>query len=340
MKAFISGCAGTEFTADERSFLRDADPWGLIVFARNVASHDQLRALCDTFRETVSDHERPILIDQEGGRVQRIKPPLAPAYPSNAEIARSYGAEVARVRRAVYLLSRLHAFDLQRVGVDVNCSPVLDVPAPDADPVIGTRAYGRTPELVQDLGRAACDGLLAGGVLPVIKHMPGHGRADADSHKFMPRVSAPLSKLATRDFVPFAALADMPLGMTGHIVFEAIDAERPATTSPIVVSEIIRGAIGFDGLLMSDDMSMNALSGPFGERARDLFAAGCDLALHCNGMFDEMVAVAEATPDLVGTSLQRSERALARRRAPDEADEHALRAEFHELTGCDVSLPA
>ena len=333
MKAFVSGCAGTVLTDNERALFRDEDPWGLIIFARNVETEDQLRRLCDEFREVVDDPRRPILIDQEGGRVQRLRPPLAPDYPPNDQIAATFGSEPDRVRRAIYVLSRLHAFDLQRFGIDVNCLPVLDVPSPNADPVIGSRAYGRTPELVASLGRVACEGLLAGGVLPVIKHMPGHGRADADSHHALPTVSADLADLATRDFVPFARVSDMPLGMTAHVVFEAVDPTGPATTSAAVIGEIIRGAIGFDGLLMSDDMSMNALSGSFEARTEALIAAGCDIALHCNGMFDEMRAVANTAPELSGRSLERSKRALALRTPPNAETEHALRAEFAELTG-------
>ena len=340
MKAFISGCAGTTLTDDERAFFADERPWGLILFGRNVESPQQIADLCSDFRRIVRDDRRPVLIDQEGGRVQRIKPPLAPNYPTNAKIAEGYGVRPDAVRRAVYVLSRLHAFDLARVGVDVNCLPVLDVPAPGADPVIGSRAYGRKPDMVAELGREACLGLLDGGALPVIKHMPGHGRADVDSHRELPRVTAPLADLATRDFVPFARLSDMPLGMTAHVVFDAIDPLRPATLSGSVVSEVIRGAIGFDGLLMTDDMSMHALSGPFEERTRMVFAAGVDIALHCNGVFEEMRAVASATPELTGRSAERSDRALAMRGKPNASEEAALRDEFEELTGHSVGSVA
>ena len=340
MKAFTSGCAGTALSAEERSFFRAESPWGLILFARNIETRSQVLRLCDEFRRAVDDEARPVLIDQEGGRVQRMRAPLAPDYPTNDEIGRRYTQDRARTRRVVYLLSRLHAFDLQRVGVDVNCLPVLDIPAPNADPIIGTRAYSREPAAVSDLGQAACDGLLAGGVLPVIKHLPGHGRADVDSHKQLPRVNASLRELANRDFLPFAALADMPLGMTAHVVFEAIDLLNPATQSKIVVRNMIRGAIAFDGLLMSDDISMHALSGSFEDRTRKALDAGCDIALHCNGVFSEMRAVASVVPEVDGECARRSTRALAMRHSGDNADEAELREEFEELTGWNVDIHA
>ena len=333
MKSFVSGCAGPSLTSDERSFFRNEQPWGLILFGRNVETSDQLRRLCEEFREAVGDPGRPILIDQEGGRVQRLRPPISPNYPSNSEIAENFGTDPVGVRRAVYLLSRLHAFDLAPFGIDVNCLPVLDVPSPSADPVIGSRAYGHKPELVATLGRVACEGLLDGGVLPVIKHMPGHGRGDVDSHKALPRVHASLADLATWDFVPFARLSDMPLGMTAHVVYESIDVGQPGTCSPIVIDEIIRGAIGFDGLLFSDDISMHALDGTFEDRTHRLLEAGCDVALHCNGVFEEMLAVANAAAPLSADAKRRTDIALAMRNSGDDADEAALRSEFAELTG-------
>ena len=331
-KAFVSGCAGLALDVEERALFAAERPWGLILFGRNIGGADQIRALVDDFRRAVDDPAAPVLIDQEGGRVQRLRGDLAPDYPSGSELG---ALPPGDAERAVWLLSRLHAIDLSRLGIDVDCLPVADVPTAEGHAVIGSRAYASDPVRVADLARAACDGLLAGGVLPVIKHMPGHGRAPADSHEELPRVAASREALEA-DFAPFRALADMPLGMTAHVVYEALDAERPATLSPVVIGEIVRGALGFDGLLMSDDMSMRALAGPFGERTRALLAAGCDVALHCNGVFEEMRAVAEAAPALAGRSAERSHRALAMRRSAEAADEDALRAEFQALTGADV----
>ena len=331
-KAFVSGCAGLELDAEERALFRAERPWGLILFARNVEGADQVRALVDGFRAAVDDSTAPVLIDQEGGRVQRLRGPLAPDYPAGAALGALPDGDA---ERAVWLLSRLHAIDLARLGIDIDCLPVADVPSEEGHAVIGDRAYAADPARVATLARHACEGLLAGGVLPVVKHMPGHGRAPADSHRELPRVVAGRDALEA-DFAPFRALADMPLGMTAHVVYDALDPARPATLSPAVIGEVIRGTIGFDGLLMSDDMSMHALKGPFGDRTRDLIAAGCDVALHCNGVFDEMRDVAEAAPELAGESERRSTRALALRTRVEWADEDALRAEFHELTGTDV----
>ena len=336
-KAFVSSCAGTALTADERAFFAAERPWGLILFGRNIGTASEIRALVDGFREAVDDPAAPVLIDQEGGRVQRLRPPLAPVSPSTAELGR---LPLAAARRAAWLLARLHAFDLRRLGVDIDCLPVLDVPSRGAHAVIGDRAYSHDPETVSGLGRAACEGMLAGGVLPVIKHMPGHGRAMADSHKELPRVDASLAELEATDFVPFRAMSDMPIGMTAHVVFEAIDPERPGTMSGAVIGGIIRRSLGFDGLLLSDDMSMHALSGPFAERTRALLAAGCDIALHCNGVFDEMVAVASAAPELSGEGARRAAAALVLRGQGRDDDEAALRAEFAALTGSNVERPA
>ena len=332
----MSGCAGLTLDAEERALFRAERPWGLILFGRNVGDAAQIRALVDDFRDCVGVAHAPVLIDQEGGRVQRLRGALAPDYPSGAELG-ALPRDVAE--RAVWLLSRLHAIDLARLGIDVDCLPVADVPTEEADAVIGCRAYASDPARVARLARSACEGLLDGGVLPVVKHMPGHGRAPADSHKELPRVTATRDALEA-DFAPFRALADMPIGMTAHVVYDALDAERPATLSPIVIGEIIRGTLGFDGLLLSDDMSMGALRGPFGERTRALLAAGCDIALHCNGVFDEMAAVAAAAPELSGRSAERAARAGAMRTVGSPADEAALRDEFHALTGTDVRLRA
>ncbi|MFD2677961.1 beta-N-acetylhexosaminidase [Camelimonas lactis] len=308
-RALIVGLSGPDLTDDERRFFREIDPWGFILFRRNVVDRAQVARLTAELRAAVG-RRAPVLIDQEGGRVQRLAPPVWPAYPPG----RAYGqlASPFARREAAWLGARLIAHDLHEVGVDVDCLPVLDVPSPGAHDVIGDRAYGDDPATVASLGRAAAEGLLSGGVLPVVKHIPGHGRAGADSHHDLPVVDAPLAELEARDFAPFRVLADMPLAMTAHVVFTAIDAGRPATTSPEVISRIIRGAIGFKGLLMSDDLSMKALRGDFAARARDSIAAGCDVVLHCNGERGEMEQIAAATPLLNGAAARRAKMALGR----------------------------
>src|SRR5690606_28454151 len=313
-KAMILGLAGTRLTDAEWNFFRAERPWGFILFSRNIGSAGEVRALCASLRECIGNENAPIFIDQEGGRVQRLRPPLAPDYPAAAEIGALCLRDRAAGCRAAWLQARLLAADLTRLGIDADCLPVLDVPVAGASNVIGDRAYGRDPAMVAELGRQAMEGLLAGGVLPVMKHVPGHGRAGADSHFELPRVDAPLDVLRQSGFAPFAALRDCPMAMTAHVVYAAVDPERPATTSPRVVQEIIRGEIGFDGLLMSDDVSMQALSGSMDERTRAIFAAGCDVVLHCNGRMDEMQAVAAATPLLSGEARARAAAALARRR--------------------------
>jgi beta-N-acetylhexosaminidase len=329
IRAFIAGLSGLELSPEESSFFREARPWGFILFRRNVASPGQVRALCDALRETTGRDDTPILVDQEGGRVQRLGPPHWPRYPSG----RAYGELHANdpiVRREIARLGgRLIAHDLRSVGITVDCLPVLDVPVAGAHDVIGDRAYGRDPAQVAILGRAAAEGLLAGGVLPVVKHIPGHGRAGADSHLALPVVTATLEELEARDFAPFRILADMPLAMSAHVVYTALDAENPATTSPRVVQDIIRGAIGFDGLLMTDDLSMKALSGSFRDRAEAAIRAGCDMLLHCNGASDEAEAVAEAAPVLAGEALRRAQAALLRiRHEPEPLDPVDARARF------------
>ena len=323
-RAFIAGCAGPALTAEERAFVRAAAPWGFILFKRNVGTPAELAALCRSLRECVGRGDAPILIDQEGGRVQRIGPPHWPKYPPAAAYGR---LPLHEAREMARLGARLIASDLRAVGIDVNCLPVLDVPVEGAHDVIGDRAYGKDPATVAILGRAAAEGLLAGSVLPVVKHVPGHGRAASDSHLALPVVETPREDLEARDFAPFRALADMPLAMTAHVVYSALDRERPATTSPVVIQEIVRGAIGFDGLLLSDDLSMQALSGSLRERAEASLAAGCDVVLHCNGKREEMEAVAEAAPALAGAALRRAEAALGRiRHEPEPLDVVEARA--------------
>lgn len=330
-KAMILGCAGTVLTATEAAFFASEKPWGFILFGRNVGTADALRRLVADLRAAVGRPDAPVFIDQEGGRVQRIRPPLAPAYPAAAMLGALHAADPGKGLRATRTMSRLIAFDLARYGIDADCMPVLDVPVAGANDVIGDRAYAREPAAVAALGRAAAEGLLAGGVLPVMKHVPGHGRALADSHKALPVVDAPIAELRARDFVPFRALADLPMAMTAHVVFTAIDPGRPATVSPVVVADIIRGEIGFDGLLMSDDLSMKALSGDFSEKAGAVLAAGCDVVLHCNGLMAEMEAVAAAVPPLRGRAAERAARALARTSAADGLPEAAMREEFAGL---------
>lgn len=330
-KAMILGAAGTIPTEDEIRFYRDERPWGFILFARNLAEPGQIFDLVAAMRDCTGNSDAPVFIDQEGGRVQRLRPPIAPNYPAGAELGALYKADREKGLRATWLMSRLHAFDLARLGITADCLPVLDVPVEGANDVIGNRAYGKDPDTVSALGRAAAEGLLAGGVLPVIKHIPGHGRAFADSHHALPVVETPLEELRAHDFPPFRALNDMPMAMTAHVVYTAIDPDHPATTSKKAVSEIIRGEIGFDGLLMSDDVSMNALSGDFAARTDAIFAAGCDVVLHCNGIMAEMRAVADRTPALTGRALDRAGMALEPLHRRDMMDEAIARAEFAEF---------
>jgi len=322
--ATILAPEGLRLSAWERAFFGDASPWGFILFARNIETPAQLARLCADLRAAVGRHA-PILIDQEGGRVQRMRPPHWPDYLPALE-------QMATARdplRAQWLRYRLIAADLRAVGIDVNCAPLADLAEPDTHPVLRNRLYGADPATVIAAARACAAGLLAGGVLPVLKHIPGHGRARHDSHLQLPRVSAPLADLVAHDFAPFAALADLPLGMTAHLVFEALDPDAPATTSP-AMHRVIRQQIGFDGLLMTDDLSMQALRGSLAARATAALAAGCDLILHCTGNPAEMRDVVAAAGPLRAEA--RSARALAARRAPDPAELDALRAEFRALT--------
>ena len=327
--AAIFGCQGHALTRAEIAFFRDVRPWGFILFRRNIDTPDQVRALTAALRETVDDRRAPILIDQEGGRVQRLGPPHWPKYPPG----RAYGdlpTNDPLVRREITRLgARLMAHDLLDLGINVDCVPVLDVPSPDGHQIIGDRAYGQDVGTVATLGRAAAEGLIAGGVLPVIKHIPGHGRAMADSHMELPVVGASFEDLDARDFAPFRVLSDMPMAMTAHVVYTAIDPKRPSTTSKTVIRDVTRGAIGFDGLLMTDDLSMKALKGGFKARARAALAAGCDVVLHCNGDMDEMKAVVEGCRKLKGHARRRADAALARlARVPEPFDVEQGRARF------------
>ncbi|PTM95252.1 beta-N-acetylhexosaminidase [Mycoplana dimorpha] len=331
-KSFISGCKGLTLTDDEKAFFRDERPFGFILFGRNIGEPAQVADLTAALRDTVGGDPRiPVLIDQEGGRVQRIKPPYVPQYPNAAALGAIYRQDEAKGLRAAWLMSRLFAFDLSRLGVNVDCLPVLDVAVPGVHDVIGNRAYGQEPEIVAAMGKAASEGLKAGGLLPVMKHMPGHGRTMVDSHHDLPVVTAPIAELEAIDFVPFRRMKDELMAMSAHIVFTDIDKDNPATTSPKVVRDIIRGHIGFDGLLMSDDVSMNALAGDIATRARGIIDAGLDLVLHCHGIMDEMIAVAETVPPLVGEGRRRADAVIAGFPKADGADEQALRDEFDAL---------
>jgi beta-N-acetylhexosaminidase len=324
-KAFICGCAGLALNAEERAFLRREDPWGLILFKRNVADRNQVRELTRSFRECVGRADAPVLVDQEGGRVQRMAPPHWRAYPAAAAI--EAGLEPSRAEAAARLIARLIAADLIEVGITVDCAPVLDVAEEGTHAAIGARAFSFRPERVAAMGRAVAEGLLAGGVAPVIKHMPGHGRARADSHRELPVVDAHRSDLK-RDFAPFAALRDLPMAMAAHVLYTAVDPRHPATASPIVVAEVMRGEIGFDGLIMSDDLSMKALKGPFEQRAAAVIEAGLDIVLHCNGDLEEARAVASAAPILSGASLRRARSAEAATTAPQPFDVELGEREF------------
>jgi beta-N-acetylhexosaminidase len=329
-RAFISGLSGLTLTADERAFLREARPWGLILFKRNVQDKNQVVGLV---REALHERggEAPVLVDQEGGRVQRLGPPHWPAYPAGAAYGRIYDRDPAAGVAAARLGARLIAADLIELGINVDCLPLADVPVSGADRVIGDRAYGETPGKVAALAEAIAEGLADGGVLPVLKHIPGHGRANADSHLKLPVVHADRATLEASDFAAFRPLKRLPLGMTAHVVFTAIDPVRPATTSATMIGEVIRGFIGFDGLLMGDDISMGALSGSIAERSRASLAAGCDLVLHCNGQIDEMRAVAAEAPELGGESRRRADAALAVRKSPSGIDLAAARREFADI---------
>src|SRR5262245_16699774 len=329
-RAFITGLAGPTLTHDERVLLREGDPWGLILFKRNIDTPDQVRALTASFREAVG-RDAPVLVDQEGGRVQRLGPPHWPAYPAGAAYSRVYDHNAANGTRAAYLGARLIAADLVAVGIDVDCLPLADVPVAGANAVIGDRAYGNDPVKVAVIARSVAEGLLAEGVLPVLKHIPGHGRPTADSHHALPTVDTDHALLMHTDFAAFRPLADLPLGMTAHVVYTAIDPLAPATTSATLVRDVIREWIGFRGLLMGDDISMGALSGPIGQRSRAAIAAGCDIVLHCNGNLDEMREVAAAVPELAREAAARADAALARRGARRNGDLVALRAEWTTL---------
>jgi beta-N-acetylhexosaminidase len=330
-RAFITGVSVKVLTAAEREFIRAERPWGFILFKRNIEAPDQVSTLVGELRNCLGEADALVLIDQEGGRVARLGPPHWPVYPPGAVFGALYDLDPALGLTAARLSSRLIAADLIDLGISVDCLPLADVPVAGADAVIGNRAYGTEPAKVAAIARAVTEGLEQGGVLPVLKHIPGHGRAAADSHFRLPTVDTSKEELERTDFAAFQPLADLPMAMTAHVVFSALDPAHPATTSATIIRQVIRGVIGFQGLLMSDDVSMNALAGSIAERTRAIVNAGCDMVLHCNGKLDEMRDVARETPELAGEALDRARRALASRRAPAPFDRQAARAELEAL---------
>jgi beta-N-acetylhexosaminidase len=330
-RAFITGISGLELTAEERAFLRTERPWGFILFKRNIDNPAQVARLVEELRGATGDLDAPVLIDQEGGRVQRLGPPHWPVYPPGAMFGTLYDIDPELGFRAARLSSRLIAADLVDLGITVDCLPLADVPVQGADAVIGNRAYGTEPGKVAAIARAVTEGLEQGGILPVLKHIPGHGRATADTHFKLPVVDTSAAELEAFDFAAFRPLADLPMAMTAHVVFSALDAAQPATTSATIIEQVIRGSIGFQGLLMSDDVSMNALAGSIAERTRAIVTAGCDIVLHCNGKLDEMREVAAETPLLEGEAAKRAKAVFAARRQPDAFDRIKGRAELDAL---------
>ena len=338
--ACILGCSGPEITPDEKAFFGEVKPWGFILFARNVVSAEQVRRLVDDLRAAADDEDAPVFVDQEGGRVQRLKPPLARLRRPAALFGQLYARSPQIAREAVWLNHRLLAHELSEVGLDADCAPCVDLLHPGAHGVIGDRAFGDDPDPVSVLGRAAMDGLLAGGVAPVVKHIPGHGRARVDSHVALPRVTTSLAELEETDFRPFRALADAPMAMTAHVVYAAVDPEHCATVSHRVITTVIRGHIGFDGLLMSDDLSMKALGGDLAERTRRSLEAGCDVVLHGNGalvgepvrdLMGELKVIADHCGELSGRAAERAETARASARRVQPFDPEAAEARLAEL---------
>ena len=328
----IFGLTGTTLSAEESAFFHDVRPWGIILFARNIETRAQLRALTDDLRDRLGNDQLPIFIDQEGGRVARIKPPLVRRYPPAQFYGALFGQDPEIGTEAAYLGAMLLAHDLNELGVTANCAPCLDLALPGMSNVIGDRAYGADGETVTQLASAFYGGLRAGGVVPVIKHLPGHGRAKVDSHHALPVVDTDRATLEANDFVPFRALNDAAMGMTAHIVYSAIDEGTVSTLSRPLISDIIRNQIGFDGLLMTDDLSMKALSGDFAQRTQNALRAGCDIILHCNGDRDEMAAIAAALPsNMTGEAARRAARVEAEIAGLSSCAETAMRERWGEL---------
>ena len=333
MRAFICGVSGQVLTPAETTFLAAQDPWGVILFARNIDMPDQVRALVEAIRGALGRPDAPILIDQEGGRVQRLRSPHWREYPTAASLAEIFRQSAPDGLKAVALQSRLIAEELHDLGINIDCLPVLDVDTPKTHEIISSRTFGPDPAHVAALGRAAAGGLLGGGCLPVIKHIPGHGRGTADSHLSLPVVECGRNELKNRDFAPFKALASLPIAMTAHVLYTSLDKEKPATLSKRIITEVIRDFIGFDGLLLTDDLSMKALDDTLGNLTAQSIAAGCDIALHCNGDMAEMTEVAANAPELSGKALVRATLALKRLVPPESFDVAAAVAEFESLTG-------
>jgi beta-N-acetylhexosaminidase len=332
--ACILGISGKTFSPEERKLFSEAQPWGMILFARNIETPEQVRALTSEFRSIAGRDDAAVLVDQEGGRVQRLKPPHWQIYPPASAFAEIYRNDKMKGLEAVGLGAALIANDLTDVGINVDCLPVADLRLPEAHDIIGDRAYGKTPDQVATLARAAAEALMQSGVLPVLKHIPGHGRAKTDSHEELPVVDASVDELAETDFETFWLLNDLPLGMTAHVVYSAIDADNAATVSPTVIADVVRGHIGFDGLLMSDDLSMKALKGSLRTRAEAAIGAGCDVNLHCNGEMGEMREVLAGSPQLAGDALDRASAALGLLKRPLESfDVAEARARFSAMMG-------
>ena len=318
IRSFISGCAALALSQDEVKFFQKADPWGLILFKRNCESPEQIRNLTAQFRSAVGRKDAPVFIDQEGGRVQRLGPPSNywRKYPAAMEYGKQYDRCPTLAIRTARSVGRLMADDLTEIGITSSCLPVLDVPQPGAHEVIGSRAYSMRADHIMTLARAHVVGLMEGGILPVMKHIPGHGRAEVDSHHNLPIVKAPRTDLERVDFLPFVAFADCPMAMTAHVIYEALDKDYPATLSRKIIKNVVRKLIGFEGLLITDDLSMKALQGTLPEKADMALAAGCDMLLHCNGMMSQMEEVAEAAVPLAGKAMRRAKQALRAKRKP------------------------
>ena len=321
IRSFISGCSGLDISASESAFFAKKQPWGLILFKRNCDNPAQVKELIKQFRAAVQRKDAPVFVDQEGGRVQRLGPPHWPKYPAANAFGRLYDRSPLLALNVARSVGRLMASDLYELGFTSSCLPVLDLPQADGHAVIGDRAYSTKQGPAMVLARAHVAGLMEGGILPVMKHIPGHGRALVDSHNDLPTVNASRLDLEQHDFPPFAALADLPMAMTAHVIYSALDNSNPATTSRKVIRDVVRKVIGFNGLLMTDDLSMKALRGTLREKVEASINAGCDMVLHCNGILDEMEQVADAAPVLAGRSLRRAKQALRLRRKPMPFDE-------------------